>query len=126
MRRSTARRVKTRNNIWLLSVITGKRLANVPWTITSYLANRAVGFQATSKIGGGHWVTRIIKNLGLFILSEIKKCKELKSGVLDEKSYAWLIDKNTIELLPIEERVEQVIEHEEEQAREGQEESAHD
>ena len=36
--------------------------------------------------------------------------------MLDEKSYAWLIDKNTIELLPIEERVEQVIEHEEEQA----------
>nr|GFC41457.1 hypothetical protein [Tanacetum cinerariifolium] len=71
----------------------------------------------TSKIGGGHWVIRIVKNLGLFVPLEIKKCSSpLKSGWLDKKAFARLTDKERNALLPPDEdddedEDEQEIEH---------------
>ncbi|GJX45782.1 hypothetical protein Tco_0262458 [Tanacetum coccineum] len=88
-------------DVWLMSLIPERRAANVPWIITTYLFDRAAGKRGTSKIGGGHWVTRIVRNLRLFGPLEIKKCSSpLKSGWLDKKAFAGLIDKETNKLLP--------------------------
>ncbi|GKF36793.1 hypothetical protein Tco_0113551, partial [Tanacetum coccineum] len=79
-------------DVWLMSLILERRAANV---------------------------TRIVKNLGLFVPLEIKKCSPpLKSGWLDKKAFAGLIDKETNKLLPPddddeEDEDEQDIEHEE-------------
>nr|GEY87048.1 hypothetical protein [Tanacetum cinerariifolium] len=77
-----------------------RHAANVPWIITTYLFDTAARKRGTSKIGGGHWVTRTVRNLGLFVPLEIKKCSPpLKSRWLDKKSFAGLIDKETNKLL---------------------------
>ncbi|GJV76203.1 hypothetical protein Tco_1507787 [Tanacetum coccineum] len=84
-----------------MNLIPERRATNVPWIITTHLFNRAARKRDTSKIGGGHWDTRIVKNLGLFVPLEIKKCSApLKSGLLDKKAFAGLIDKETNVLLP--------------------------
>ncbi|GJY36463.1 hypothetical protein Tco_0421841 [Tanacetum coccineum] len=66
---------------------------------------------------------RIVKNLGLFVPLEIKKCSPLlKSGWLDKKAFAGLIDKETNALLPPDEddEDEQEIKHEEDVEQEEQ------
>ncbi|GJS76550.1 ribonuclease H-like domain-containing protein [Tanacetum coccineum] len=94
--------------------------------ITSCLFNRAAEKRNVSKIRGGYWVIRIVKNLGLFVPVEIKKCSEpLKSGLLDKKAFAGLIDKERNELLPQDEddeeyEDEQEIEHAENVKQEEQ------
>ncbi|GJY01632.1 hypothetical protein Tco_0359784 [Tanacetum coccineum] len=103
-----------------------RRAANVPWIITMNLFNRAAEKRVTSKIGGGQWVTRIVKNLRLFVPLDIKKCSPpLKLGWLDKKAFIGLIDKETNALLPPDEddeedKDEQEIEHEENVEQEEQ------
>ncbi|GKC38353.1 hypothetical protein Tco_1050737 [Tanacetum coccineum] len=80
-------------DIWLMGLIPKIQVANVPWIINMYLFTRASGTRDTRKIRGGHWVTRIVRNLGLFVTLEIKKCSTpLKSGLVDKKAFAGLID----------------------------------
>ncbi|GJU05022.1 hypothetical protein Tco_1121452 [Tanacetum coccineum] len=113
---------------WLMSLIPTRRATNVPWIITTYLFNRAAKKRGTSNIGGGHWVTRIVKNLRLFVPLEIKRCSSpLKSRCLDKKAFAGLIDKETNALLlpdeddeEDEDEDEQEIEHEENVEQEEQ------
>ncbi|GJU98118.1 hypothetical protein Tco_1327389 [Tanacetum coccineum] len=72
----------------------------------------------------GQWVIRIVKNLRFFVTSKIKKCSEpLKSGLLDKKAFAGLIDKETNKLLPPNGDEEDEIEHEKNVEQEEQVES---
>nr|GEY87138.1 hypothetical protein [Tanacetum cinerariifolium] len=89
--------------------------ADVPWIITTYLFTKASKTRDTSKIRRGHWVTKIVRNIRLFVTLEIKKClTPLKSGLVDKKAFTGLIDKETNKLLPPDKDGEEdEVEHEE-------------
>ncbi|GKD59244.1 hypothetical protein Tco_1296753 [Tanacetum coccineum] len=50
---------------WLMSMMEEGRFANVAWILAEYLCKKASGIKVNSEICRGHYVTKIVKSLGL-------------------------------------------------------------
>ncbi|GKA77560.1 hypothetical protein Tco_0784021 [Tanacetum coccineum] len=72
---------------------------NVPWVLAQYLSKKAMGLREASDINGGHYVSRIARNLGYFTPNKTKKCSAPAEGtLLDKKTLKVILDNSKMRI----------------------------
>lgn len=65
-------------DLWIMKLLEETKDGNAIWQVAEYLSRRAPGIKSNSNICGGHFVTRLAKNLGYYVDEELAKCGEPK------------------------------------------------
>ncbi|GJQ92445.1 hypothetical protein Tco_0003584 [Tanacetum coccineum] len=71
----------------------------VPWILAQSISKKAAGLREASDINGGHYVSRIARNLGYFTPNETKKCSAVVEGtLLDKKALKGILDNSKMRI----------------------------
>lgn len=88
-----------KSDLWLMELLEELKDGNAAWIIAEYLSRRAPGIKDKSDICGGHYVTRLAKNLGYFNDNELDKCADpLVSETWDYKGFGKDLDRTNMTL----------------------------
>ncbi|GJV70272.1 hypothetical protein Tco_1485781 [Tanacetum coccineum] len=87
-------------DLWVMHFLDVENVRiNVPWVLAQYLSKKAVGLREASDINGGHYVSRIARNLGYFTPNKTKKCLAPAEGtLLDKKTLKGILDNSKMRI----------------------------
>ncbi|GJR92800.1 hypothetical protein Tco_0264974 [Tanacetum coccineum] len=86
-------------DLWMMIMLEEGRFANMAWIIAEYLYKKTSGIKENSDVCRGHYVTKIVKDLGYYVKEEVAKCSkpieceewtdEMFTKELDRENWSW-------------------------------------